>query len=100
MLENLMQSYLDAFGKGWRPHDESDPRLRDWSNRSATLSSPQQNKGNRHADIIYDGGRGSTARFRRLRQRWVFGLFRRIARTRFGNGGGGTRNTHRCPDGA
>ncbi len=37
MLEGLIQSYLDHFGKDWAPRDEREPQYRDSPDRKQAL---------------------------------------------------------------
>ena len=66
MLEGLIHSYLESFGRGWHPRCEPDQHFRDSPSRRTALSSSPSNEGElKHAEKIDLGKRAGD---------WAFGL--------------------------
>lgn len=66
MLEGLLQSYLDSYGRGWRPRCEPHQHFRDSPSGRTALSSCPSNEGEtKYAAEIHLGKRTG---------RWAFGL--------------------------
>ena len=68
MLEGMMQAYLEAFGRGWRPHDDLHARLRDSPGQFSALQSRSFREGDLRHDETSDRGKRIGFGARRLRE--------------------------------
>jgi len=65
MLEGLIQSYFDAFGRAWVPRCETNAQVRDSQSRRSALSSPQTVEGEtKHVETHHNGQRTRTGPYR------------------------------------
>ena len=68
MLEGLIQTYVESFGRGWSPRDERDPRFRDSPSLQSALSSLTSNQGEKSYVQKRDGRLRRGFRPKRLRE--------------------------------